>query len=181
MNFRINASRFCRHSCSDRWFRITHPATSLRRRRVVRRRWSTEPLETRQLLTGDFVWASALQTTGQNYGDTLAVTSDGSGSIYATGVLFGTLDFDPGAGTAIQSSASSYSDIYITKTSADGNLQWVKTIGGTGSDSVTDIALDSQGNICLSGTFEGQVDMDPGAGIQLKIWFRARGVCCGVE
>lgn len=82
--------------------------------------------------------------------------------------FFGTLDFDPGAGTAIQSSVSSSTDIFITKTSAEGNLQWVKTFGGAGGELITDVALDSQGNICLSGTFEGQVDMDPGAGIQLR-------------
>ncbi len=114
------------------------------------------------------MWASALQTTGENYGETIAVTSDGSGSIYAAGRFRGTLDFDPGAGTAVRSSVSLAYDIFITKTSAEGNLQWVKTFGGAGDDIVTDIALDSQGNICLSGTFEGQVDMDPGAGIQLQ-------------
>ena len=138
------------------------------RRRTIKQKWSTEPLETRQLLTGDFVWASALQSTGQNYGETTVVTSDGSGSIYAAGRYRGTLDFDPGTGTAVRSSASVFYDIFITKTSAEGNLQWVKTFGGAGDELITDIALDSQGNICLSGTFEGQVDMDPGAGIELK-------------
>jgi len=45
------------------------------------------------------------------------------------------------------------------------NLQWVKEIGNTGWDQVSDIAIDGNNNIFLFGEFKGTVDFDPGAGV----------------
>ena len=47
-------------------------------------------------------------------------------------------------------------------------FEWAKRIGGAGEESCRTMALDSQGNIYLTGTFQGtNVDFDPGTGTAL--------------
>lgn len=48
--------------------------------------------------------------------------------------------------------------------SASAQLQWVKSIGGTGADYATANAVDANGNVYTTGVFESTVDFDPGAG-----------------
>ena len=43
-----------------------------------------------------------------------------------------------------------------------GNLLWVKTIGSSNIDEGSDITIDMNGDLLISGIFEGTVDFDPG-------------------
>ena len=45
------------------------------------------------------------------------------------------------------------------------NLDWAKSIGGTGDDIGESTAVDNSGNIIIAGNFENSCDFDPGAGI----------------
>ncbi|MBK9256192.1 MAG: SBBP repeat-containing protein [Saprospiraceae bacterium] len=110
---------------------------------------------------GNFLWAKSMGGTGEDIGRGIAV--DGSGNVYTTGNFAGTVDFDPGAGTANLISAGSR-DIFVSKLDANGNFLWAKSMGGTGDDYAIAIAMDGSGNVYTTGNFAGTVDFDPGAG-----------------
>ncbi len=49
----------------------------------------------------------------------------------------------------------------MTKLSSAGNIEWVKIIGGSEFDEVAGIAVDSNGQIILTGRYTGTIDIDP--------------------
>jgi Concanavalin A-like lectin/glucanases superfamily/Beta-propeller repeat len=88
----------------------------------------------------------------------------GNGDVLVGGYFYGTNDFDPGAGTASLTSVGS-ADTFIARYDAVGNYLWAKRIGGTGSEYVFGVAVDSAGNLYVGGYFSGTVDFDPGSGV----------------
>lgn len=110
---------------------------------------------------GNFIWAKSMGGSSNNYGYSIAI--DGSGNVYTTGIFYGTVDFDPGAGTTNLTSAG-IDDIFISKLDNAGNFIWAKTIGGISSDGGTSIAVDNSGNVYTTGFFQDTVDFDPGVG-----------------
>ena len=112
--------------------------------------------------SGGFVWAKSFGQLTNDIGSGVAV--DGSGNVYATGYFQNTVDFDPGAGTSNLTSAGS-TDVYVSKFDSLGGFTWVKSFGGTGNDSVYEIALDGSGNVYTTGYFASTADFDPGAGV----------------
>jgi len=112
---------------------------------------------------GELIWSRAIggQGTDMGYG----ITVDAQDQIYTTGSFSGTVDFDPAETTATLSS-DGFSDIFIAQFSPQGELVWAQSIGNNQRSSGRDIALDSQGNVYVTGSFSGQVDFDPGIGVQ---------------
>ncbi len=108
-----------------------------------------------------YKWAKAIGGTDFDTSNSVAV--DASGNVYTTGAFSGTVDFDPGAGTANLTS-SGFLDIFISKLDASGNFVWAKAIGGNGYGQSNGIAVDASGNVYTTGWFNGSVDFDPGAG-----------------
>ncbi|MBN8691724.1 MAG: T9SS type A sorting domain-containing protein [Bacteroidetes bacterium] len=108
-----------------------------------------------------FAWA-------QQFGSIAADASyysitDATGNVYIVGGFSGTVDFDPGVGTSNVTSVGG-TDGYVVKLNSSGVFQWVRTIGGTGTDRVHSISIDATGNLYIAGIFNGTVDFDPGAG-----------------
>jgi uncharacterized repeat protein (TIGR01451 family) len=97
-----------------------------------------------------------------NFGESIAV--DAYGNVYATGFFNGTADFDNSSGVTNLISAGN-EDIYIYKFDIVGTFLWAKSIGGTGSDIGKSIAIDDDGNVYITGYFNGVVDFDPNVGI----------------
>ncbi|OGS78821.1 MAG: hypothetical protein A3D31_02275 [Candidatus Fluviicola riflensis] len=99
---------------------------------------------------GNFVWAKQFTGTQSNGGVGYAITVDGSGNIYSTGTIGGTMDFDPGPGTfQLTASVPGQTAIYISKLDPSGNFVWAKEMGpGEGSA----IAMDEHNNIYSSGS-----------------------------
>ena len=93
-------------------------------------------------------WAKGVGGTGGDWGSN--ITRDSSGNTYTTGIFTGTVDFDPGAGTANLTSVGG-NDIFVLKLDSSGDFVWVKQFGGTLDGAANEITLDSSGNIYITG------------------------------
>ena len=82
------------------------------------------------------------------------VVRDTLGNFYVTGAYQGTMDIDPGPDEFIMEAAG-LTDIFLAKFSAAGELIWAQTFGDDFSDGGRNIALDTEGNIYVSGAFRG--------------------------
>ena len=111
---------------------------------------------------GNFIWASAIGGTGDDYGHGIAL--DATNNVYTTGWFSGTADFNPNVVTFNLTSAG-FSDIFISKLDNTGNFVWAKTMGGTLVDYGHSITLDASGNAYTTGFFSGTADFDPNAGM----------------
>jgi hypothetical protein len=114
-------------------------------------------------LDGNFLWAKENQKSGTGQSDGNAINVDNSGNVYTTGYFQNSIDFDPGAGTQIF--VANVLDSYVQKLNSNGDLVWVKTFGGSGSERGHDITIDNSGNVYSVGQFAGTVDFDPNAGV----------------
>lgn len=110
---------------------------------------------------GAFQWAYGMGSSYWDDGWSVAV--DNSGGVYLTGMFIGSVDFDPGTGTNVLSSAG-YTDIFIAKFTSSGAFSFAKSIGGTQTDCGNGISTDNSGNLYLTGSFWATVDFDPGSG-----------------
>jgi hypothetical protein len=109
-----------------------------------------------------FEWANKMGGTSEDVG--LSIVTDANGNVYSTGYFGGTADFDPSLGVMNLNSKGDR-DIFIQKLDEDGNLLWVKEIGGIGRDVGFSIDVDVNGSIYITGYFQGVVDFDPDSGI----------------
>jgi len=93
-----------------------------------------------------------------------SIITDTDGNIYTTGSFEETADFDPGNGI-FNLNSFGWSDIFISKLDSSGNFLWAKSIGSKkGNDRGCSIALDSKGNVYITGQFGDTMDFDPGSG-----------------
>ncbi len=109
---------------------------------------------------GNFFWAKSMGGKGADYG--YGVVVDGSGNVYVTGVFYSdTADFNPGGSGGKLISAGDQ-DGFLARYDAGGNYLWAKNIGGSGRDWGYGIAMDGSDNVCVTGTFSGTADFNPG-------------------
>ncbi len=89
------------------------------------------------------------------------------GDIAVLGDFDDSVDFDPGPGSAILS-AKERRDIFVSLFNSDGDFQMVKTFESTDWSFATDVIVDSDGSIYVTGVFQGDIDLDPGPGICIQ-------------
>ena len=103
---------------------------------------------------GDVLWAKCATCTGLSgscRGNSVA--NDSEGNIYATGNFSCPyLVFD--SDTIFNADAGGFDteDFFILKLNPSGNVTWVKSIGGTGSDEGNGISINGT-NLCITGYF----------------------------
>lgn len=107
--------------------------------------------------SGNSIWAKQI---GAHMGYSIIV--DSSYNVYTTGQFYGTRDFDPGAGT-FNLTAIGSSDSYINKLDSSGNFIWTVQLGGTNEVLTRALALDNNGNLYTTGSFDGTADFDHAA------------------
>ncbi len=95
-----------------------------------------------------------------------SVSVDSFGDVYVTGQFTILADFDPTAGEEIRKAAET--DIFLCKYSSDGDFLWVRTWGGVGFDYANGICHGPWDNVYVTGSFEGNVDFDPGPTVDIR-------------
>jgi hypothetical protein len=107
------------------------------------------------LSTGKLMW---MKMCGGVSGDrSFDIESDSEENVYITGSYSGTAYFSP---ASINSRGGD--DIYLTKFNKDGTLVDIVTAGGFSNDRGSDLILDKEENIYITGYFEGSnADFSP--------------------
>ena len=103
---------------------------------------------------GGFVWARAMGGVNGERGWGIAV--DGAGNVYATGVFLTTANFGP-----FQLVSAGDEELFVVKLDTDGNYLWARSGGGVGKDFGSDIAVDSEGNVYVTGEIEDTANYGP--------------------
>jgi hypothetical protein len=101
--------------------------------------------------TGTVQWVQKAGGTSDDYGYSIVV--DNSSNVYITGYFIGAATF--GALPPLTSLGNE--DIFIAKYNSSGTAQWVKRAGGTNSEYARGIAINSIGEIFVTGSFMGTV------------------------
>jgi hypothetical protein len=131
---------------------------------------------------GNLVWGKSF---GGSYGAlatskalgtsaTLGIRLDASENVYILGAFYDTIDFNTGSGndTLIHQGGLG---TFLLKLDNSGNFIWAKKLvnvtpfGGIGPNPnrafPNNLEIDNSGNLFISGSFFGTVDLDPGTGI----------------
>lgn len=109
---------------------------------------------------GNFVWAQSFNGNSSAYVDVRASTTDTNQNIYIAGMFQGTVNFGTSVKTANVFSGGGAPgrrnfDGYVVKYDSTGNVVWVKTVRGPAEDRIESIKSDRNGNIYVTGCFEG--------------------------
>ncbi len=130
---------------------------------------------------GEYIWGHSwggdLSGTSYWYERGHGVACDESGGVYVTGIFRGICDFDPGPELE-EYTSNGYEDggfdAFLSKFDSTGEFQWARTwgsplMGDTGfadaGETAFGVAVDSIGDVYVTGGFYGTVDFDPGAGV----------------
>lgn len=101
--------------------------------------------------SGNFAWAKSFGGSSNEIG--LSITTNTNG-IFFTGYFQGTVDFDPNIGVNNLNSSGS-NDPFICKLDFNGLLTWAFKLGGTGADVGSSITTDANGDVLVTGQFNG--------------------------
>lgn len=118
---------------------------------------------------GEFQSVFKYENTAAGSTNIQDIIVDGSGTIYTSGSFVGTTDFDPTSGVfAITSTGGISGDPalngYINKHTAAGGLIWSKALHVSFLNDAHggDMTIASNGDLIISGYYQGSVDFDPG-------------------
>ena len=100
---------------------------------------------------GNWLWVKHTGSNSDDYGRSISV--DNVGNVYVTGSFAGTASF----GTTTLSSSGS-NDIFIAKMDSEGNWLWAEGAGGSSTDVGYSISVDNDGDVYVTGYFEGTAD-----------------------
>lgn len=124
-----------------------------------------DPFIARYDAAGGLLWAHALDSASNvNHGLGAGLAGD---ELWVTGTITGETDFDPDPlETALRSGPGGF-DLFLARYTAGGGFLWAEAFGGTGTDRPEDLRVGPSGEITITGSYDGEPDVDPGPGIHL--------------
>lgn len=103
---------------------------------------------------GKIIWAKSV---GGNYNESgMSITTNLRGEIFVSG-NFQSQSVSFGNTTLINTGILYTTDAFVLKYKGDGNIEWVKSIGGINNESGQSITSDTSGNIYVTGSFDSKV------------------------
>ncbi len=107
-------------------------------------------------MNGNLMWMHYFQTCWDGH-----IKLDKFGNIIIVGKFARPTDFDPGPNEYILTNRNNNS-LFLLHLDNDGNFLWAKNImDGCVGCTANDIAIDKDGSILTTGSFQGNVDIDP--------------------
>jgi hypothetical protein len=104
---------------------------------------------------GNFVWSKALLSDVDGpYIESQALAFDGSGNLVLGGSFMTGIDFGPPTGRL---DPTYYFDAFLAKYNSDGALAWARKYGAGDEEQLYGLAVDSGGNLVITGFFTGTV------------------------
>jgi len=116
--------------------------------------------------SGDLIWAKSW-TAPYVTEMRLDVCADSAGNIFTTGQFYNTVDFDPGPGVDEKISGDG-TDAYLAEYDAGGNYIQCTTWGGERDCQGEFVSSGLSDRVYVSGESYGQIDYDPGPGVDLQ-------------
>jgi len=107
---------------------------------------------------GDYGWSLTFGPAGPfdiRYGRAAAL--DSNDNIFLTGYFMGAANFGSG-----QLTSNGDADVFLAKISSSGSIVWSRSMGGTFSDLGEGVAVDRNGDVLVTGRFQGTVDFGTG-------------------
>lgn len=111
---------------------------------------------------GEFVWASSFTGIFGSPNDVASLALDNFGNVYVSGSFNGLVDFDPNPFVSLALASDFGADSFLVKLDLSGVLIWAKQYGSDYDFLAQGMLVDPLGEVLLSGTFFGNVDLDPG-------------------
>jgi len=117
---------------------------------------------------GSYAWTRVLQVLLYDaVYDQIEV--DHNGDVWIVGGFrnyVGAVDFDPTPEGVDERFTQGPNDVYVSKWHNDGSYAWTSTFAGNGV--AYGVAPDSDGGVVVTGVFTGNMDFDPGPGVQQR-------------
>ncbi len=108
---------------------------------------------------GEFVWAVGLG--GSDYEEATEVEIDHLGNVVLLGYFYAQMDFDPSESEYLIT-PEGFSDSFIMKLGAEnGDFLFARSFGGSDLDLAMDMEIAANGDIFVTGFFQGTSDFDP--------------------
>lgn len=90
----------------------------------------------------------------------ISTDTDSNGFVYTLGEHQGTADLDPSSDTMNLAALPGY-DVFLAKYDSLGNYIWAFRFGANYFNNASKLLIDHNGDIIVSGIFEGNMDFDP--------------------
>ncbi|TDB59143.1 NHL repeat-containing protein [Arundinibacter roseus] len=103
--------------------------------------------------TGDLEWIDAAGDIGNDYG--FGIATDEDNNVYICGRFSNTLKIG-----MLSIISSGLNDIFLAKLNTNGGILWLKKAGGTVNEAAYDLAIDSNGDILMTGFILGTTSFD---------------------
>jgi hypothetical protein len=111
---------------------------------------------------GQVLWLQSFG--GSGFDNAWSLTVNESGEIWTVGSFHETVDFDPGTGEFLMTSAGS-SDAFVLRLSGDGQFISALRFGGDDWDVAQSVAQNASGDLIIAGHFSTTADFNPGPGV----------------